>query len=323
MGILIECPNCGERFELDASHPAVRQIRDEEFKKSVAVAVAEQRAACDAEIRGLREKLADRDDQIAYLRDMRSRLSTKMIGESLERFCEGEFNKIRTTAYPGAYFAKDNDARSGSKGDYIFRGHYGGTEILSIMFEMKNEDENTDQRLRHKNEDFLEKLDKDRRTKGCEYAVLVTTLEPDSAFYNAGIADLSYAYPKMYAVRPQCFLTIISLLWQMALSGAADKIRIRELENARSDLDTLEDRIFDFKNGFFKSADMADRHMESAVSDLDKVIDRLSKIRDEIDASRKSLKTAAGKANKLTVRKLCAGTGYADAKGGAVRETEA
>ncbi len=318
MGILIECPNCGEQFELDASHPAVRQIRDEEFRKSVAVAVSEQRAEYDREVRALREKLVDRDEQIAYLRDMRSRLSTKMIGESLERFCESEFNKIRATAYPGAYFAKDNDARGGSKGDYIFRGYADGVEVLSIMFEMKNEDPDTDVRMRHKNEDFFEKLDKDRRSKNCEFAVLVTMLEPDSSFYNAGIADLGFAYPKMYAVRPQCFLTIIGLLWRAAMDRAADKLRIRELENARSDLDVLEDRIFEFKTGFAKSADFADRHMDSAILELDKAIDRLSKTRDELEAARKSLRTASGKADKLTARRLYAGTVYSEKGGGEV-----
>ena len=232
-------------------------------------------------------------------------MSTKMIGETLEIHCSTEFNRVRTSMYPNAYFEKDNDAKGGSKGDFIFRDSIDGIEYISIMFEMKNEMDET--ATKHRNEDFLAKLDKDRREKNCEYAVLVSLLEPDSELYNEGIVDVSYRYPKMYVVRPQFFMAIISLLSQASKKSIGYR---RELELARSqsiDVTNFENQLNDFRLRFSKNYDLASRKFQAAIEEIDKTIDHLMKTKDNLLSSINNLRLANDKAEALTVKKLTRG----------------
>ena len=216
----------------------------------------------EAELKSREIQLKDRDDAIERLKDMKARLSTKMVGESLEQHCEIEFNRLRATAFPHAYFEKDNDARSGSKGDYIFRESVeDDVEVVSIMFEMKNESDTT--ATKHKNEDFFKELDKDRREKGCEYAVLVTLLEPDSELYNSGIVDVSHRYPKMYVVRPQFFIPIITLLRNAAQNALAYKAEIAQMRAQNVDITNFENELDAFKSAFGKNYDLASRRFQT------------------------------------------------------------
>ena len=250
-----------------------------------------------------RLELKAKDDLIGYYKDLKARMSTKMVGESLERHCEDEFNRIRMTAFPNAYFEKDNDAVSGSKGDFIFReADDNGVEIISIMFEMKNEMDET--ATKHKNEDFFKELDKDRTEKKCEYAVLVSLLEADSELYNAGIVDVSYRYDKMYVVRPQCFIPIITLLRNAAMNALEYKRELAEVRNQDIDISNFEDSLMKFKNDFSRNYDLAHSHFDKAIDEIDKTIQHLEKVKAELLGSDKQLRIATGKVEDVTVKKL-------------------
>ena len=251
-------------------------------------------------------QIKDREDEIERLRDMKARLSTKMVGETLEQHCETEFNRIRATAFPRAYFEKDNDARAGSKGDYIFRDSVeAGTEIVSIMFEMKNESDET--ATKKKNEDFLKELDKDRTEKGCEYAVLVSLLEPDSELYNSGIVDVSHRYPKMYIVRPQFFIPIITLLRNAAQNSLKYKTELALVKSQNIDITNFEDDLEIFKTGFARNYELASKKFKTAIDEIDKTIDHLQKTKDALLGSENNLRLANNKADDLTVKKLTKG----------------
>jgi hypothetical protein len=257
--------------------------------------------------KSLKEKyetqIKDRDDAIERLRDMKAKLSTKMVGETLEQHCETEFNRIRSTAFPRAYFEKDNDARSGSKGDYIFRDtDEAGTEIVSIMFEMKNELDTT--ATKKKNEDFLKELDKDRIEKGCEYAILVSLLEPDSELYNTGIVDVFHRYPKMYIVRPQFFMSIITLLRNAAMSALQYKSELALVKAQSIDITNFETDLDSFKNAFAKNYELASKRFQTAIDEIDKSIDHLQKTKDALLGTDRNLRLANDKAQDVTIKKL-------------------
>lgn len=251
-------------------------------------------------------ELKSKDELIDYYKDMKAKLSTKMVGETLEQHCETEFNKLRATAFPNAYFEKDNDARSGSKGDYIYREtDEAGNEIISIMFEMKNEGDET--ATKHKNEDFLRELDKDRTEKKCEYAVLVTLLEGDSELYNTGIVDVSHKYPKMYVIRPQFFIPIITLLRNAALNSLKYKSELALVKAQNVDITNFEDNMETFKEGFAKNYDLASRKFKTAIDEIDKTIDHLQKTKDALLSSENNLRLANNKAEDLTIKRLTRG----------------
>jgi hypothetical protein len=248
-------------------------------------------------------EIETRDKEIQRIKEMKLKLSTKMIGESLEQHCEIEFNKLRPAAFPKAYFEKDNDSKSGSKGDYIYREtDDAGNEIISIMFEMKNEGDET--ATKKKNEDFLKELDKDRVEKKCEYAILVSLLESDSELYNTGIVDVSYKYPKMYVVRPQFFIQIITLLRNAALNSMQYKAELALVKNQNIDISNFEGELNDFKDKFSKNYDLASRKFAEAITEIDKSILHLQKIKDALLSSENNLRLANDKANDLTIKKL-------------------
>jgi hypothetical protein len=251
-------------------------------------------------------QIKDRDDAIERLRDMKARLSTKMVGETLEQHCETEFNRIRSTAFPRAYFEKDNDARSGSKGDYIFRDvDESGTEIVSIMFEMKNENDST--ATKNRNEDFLKELDKDRTEKGCEYAVLVSLLEPDSELYNTGIVDVFHRFPKMYIVRPQFFIPIITLLRNAAMNSLKYKAELAIVRAQNIDITKFETELDSFKTAFARNYDLASGHFHKAIDEIDKSIDHLQKTKEALLGTNRNLRLANDKAQDVTIKKLTRG----------------
>ncbi|PLC07142.1 DUF2130 domain-containing protein [Variovorax sp. RO1] len=251
-------------------------------------------------------QIKDRDDAIERLRDMKARLSTKMVGETLEQHCETEFNRIRSMAFPRAYFEKDNDARTGSKGDYIFRdADEAGTEIVSIMFEMKNESDRT--ATKNKNEDFLKELDKDRAEKGCEYAVLVSLLEPDNELYNTGIVDVFHRYPKMYVVRPQFFLPIITLLRNAAMNSLKYKSELALVRAQNIDITKFESELETFKTAFARNYDLASGHFQKAIAEIDKSIDHLQKTKEALLGTDRNLRLANDKAQDVTIKKLTRG----------------
>ena len=271
-----------------------------------------ERAALEKELaeKSLKDKyetqIKDRDDAIERLRDMKARLSTKMVGETLEQHCETEFNRIRATAFPRAYFEKDNDARTGSKGDYIFRDRDElGTEIVSIMFEMKNESDRT--ATKNRNEDFLKELDKDRTEKGCEYAVLVSLLEPDSELYNTGIVDVFHRYPKMYVVRPQFFLPIITLLRNAAMNSLQYKSELALVRAQSVDITNFENELETFKTAFAKNYELASRRFQTAIDEIDKSIDHLQKTKEALLGTDRNLRLANDKAQDVTIKKLTRG----------------
>lgn len=244
-----------------------------------------------------------KDEQIEYYKDFKARQSTKMIGESLEQHCLTQFNSIRMTAFPTAYFEKDNDARTGSKGDFIFReSTEDGIEFISIMFEMKNEMDET--ATKHRNEDFFKELDKDRREKGCEYAVLVSLLEIDNELYNTGIVDVSYRYEKMYVVRPQFFIPIITLLRNAALNSLHYQRELQIVKNQQLDLQNFESEMASFKNGFARNYELASKKFETAIKEIDKTIDHLQKTKDALLSSGNQLRLANNKAQDLSIKKL-------------------
>lgn len=259
------------------------------------------------EKQSLREKyeaeLKQKDETIAFYKDFKAKQSTKMIGESLEQHCETEFNRIRTTAFPQAVFGKDNDAKTGSKGDYIYREtDEEGNEIISIMFEMKNENDET--ATKKKNEHFFKELDKDRKEKNCEYAVLVSLLEADSELYNNGIVDVSYAYPKMYVVRPQFFIPIVSLLRNAALNSLKYKQELAQMRAQNIDITHFEEDLDKFKTDFARNYELASRKFQTAIDEIDKTISHLQKTKEALLSSENNLRLANNKATDLTVKKL-------------------
>lgn len=248
-------------------------------------------------------QLKAKDQEIAFYKDLKAKMSTKMVGETLEKHCETEFNRLRATAFQNAYFEKDNDTRSGSKGDYIFRESTAeGVEFISIMFEMKNEMDTT--ATKHKNEDFFKELDKDRHEKGCEYAVLVSLLEAENELYNTGIVDVSYKYPKMYVIRPQFFIPMITLLRNAALNSVDYRRQLAEVKNQNLDISHFEDDINDFKAKFGRNYQLASDKFKKAIEEIDKTIDHLQKTKDALLSSENNLRLANDKAQDLSVKKL-------------------
>ena len=278
------------------SELAVRDSREEQAKAAHELELAQAKRASDDLIRY-------KDEEIERLKDMKVRLSTKMVGESLEQHCETEFNRLRMTAFPNAYFEKDNDASEGTKGDFIFREcDASGNEIISIMFEMKNENDET--ATKHKNEDFFKKLDHDRRQKGCEYAVLCTLLEPESELYNAGIVDVSYRYEKMYVIRPQFFIPMITLLRNAAMGSLRYKQELAEYKQQNIDVTNFEAKMEKFKNDFGRNYELASRKFQTAIEEIDKTISHLQKTKEALLSSENNLRLANKKADDLTIRKL-------------------
>lgn len=283
--------------ELEGSLRAA-QLEREQTEASLRQQMAEQAQFKDQTIR-------DREDEIERLRNQRARLSTKLIGETLEQHCEMEFNRWRSLGFRGAEFHKDNDVVGGSKGDYVFREtDEDGVEVVSIMFEMKNEDDASAAANRHKNEEFFKKLDQDRRNKNCEYAVLVSMLEPESELYNAGIVDVSYAYEKMYVIRPQFFIPMITLLRNAAESAHSWRRELAEVRQQNIDITHFEDALEDFKDKFGKNYETASRKFNDAITEIDKAIARLQKVKENLTSSENQLRLANKKADELTIRKL-------------------
>jgi len=253
-----------------------------------------------------KNKLEYKDDEIERLKDFKQKQSTKMLGESLEQHCEFEFNKLRATGFQKAYFEKDNDASGGTKGDYIYKEEdINGNEVMSIMFEMKNENDET--ASKKKNEDFFAKLDKDRKNKGCEYAILVSLLETDNDFYNTGIVDVSYKYDKMYVIRPQFFIPIITLLRNAGMKSLQYKAELHIMRNQSVDITNFEDKINDFKTGFARNYDLASRQFGEAIKEIDKTMTHLQKTKDALLSSVNNLRLANNKADDLTIKKLSHG----------------
>jgi len=258
-------------------------------------------------------RIKDRDDAIERLRDMKAKLSTKMVGETLEQHCETEFNRLRATAFTKAYFEKDNDAKSGSKGDYIFKdADDDGNEVVSIMFEMKNESDTT--ATKKKNEDFLKELDKDRTEKGCEYAVLVSLLEPESELYNSGIVDVSHRFPKMYIIRPQFFIPMITLLRNAAMNSMEYKAELALVKSQSIDVTDFEEKLDTFKTGFARNYDLAGKKFQTAIDEIDKSITHLQKTKDALLGTDRNLRLANDKAQDVTIKKLTRGNPTMKAK---------
>ena len=317
----LESIEVAQQLALTQAVNSVEKERDE-LQNSLAQARLEKDLAAQSLKDKYETQLKDRDDAIDRLRDMKARLSTKMVGETLEQHCETEFNRIRATAFPRAYFEKDNDARSGSKGDYIFRdADEAGTEVVSIMFEMKNENDET--ATKKKNEDFLKELDKDRNEKNCEYAILVSLLEPDSELYNTGIVDVSHRYPKMYIVRPQFFIQIITLLRNAAQSSLKYKAELALVKEQNVDITHFEEELDAFKTGFARNYELASKKFKKAIEEIDKTIDHLQKTKDALLGSENNLRLANNKADDLTVKKLTKGNPTMAAKFAELKNDEA
>ena len=301
----LDANNVAQKLAITEAVRAVEKERDE-LKSGLERAELEKQLAEKSLKDKYETQIKDRDDAIERLRDMKARLSTKMVGETLEQHCETEFNRIRATAFPRAYFEKDNDVRTGSKGDYIFRdSDEAGTEIVSIMFEMKNESFET--ATKKKNEDFLKELDKDRTEKRCEYAVLVSLLEPDSELYNTGIVDMSHRYPKMYIVRPQFFIPIITLLRNAAMNSLKYKLELDLVKAQNIDITNFETQLETFKTAFGKNYDLASRRFQTAIEEIDKSIEHLQKTKDALLGTDRNLRLANDKAQDVTIKKLTRG----------------
>lgn len=266
------------------------------------------------------KQLREKEEEVSYYKDLKTRMSTKMVGETLEQHCEIEFNKLRMTAFPNAYFEKDNDARTGSKGDYIFRDSEDGIEYISIMFEMKNENETT--ATKHKNEDFLKELDKDRNEKKCEYAVLVSMLEADNELYNTGIVDVSYKYPKMYVIRPQFFIQMITLLRDAARRSIQYQKELVAVRNQNMDITHFEEELESFKQGFARNYELASKKFNEAIDDIDKTIKYLEKTKEALLSSENNLRLANNKATDLTVKRLTKNNPTMQAKFRELKENE-
>lgn len=317
-----------KELAVSEARAAAERQRDElaaQVKLQEAQAAQEQAALREKMINELAAKdelIKYKDEEIARVKEMKARLSTKMVGESLERHCETEFNKIRATAFPHAYFEKDNDVVDGTKGDFVFRetDPATGEEVVSIMFEMKNENDET--RTKHKNEDFFAKLDSDRKKKGCEYAVLCTMLEPENELYNEGIVDVSYRYEKMYVIRPQFFIPIISILRNAALSALQYKTELAEVRNQNIDITNFENSMEDFKTKFARNYDLASRKFQTAIDEIDKTIDHLQKTKEALLGSERNLRLANDKAQDLTIKKLTRKNPTMKAKFAALKEGE-
>ena len=289
----------------NASNEKLSQKEQEIIRLQNELKAAEQNSAL--KISGLKqqhsEELKMKDEQIAFYKDLKTKMSTKLVGETLEQHCLTQYNQIRMSAFPNAYFEKDNDASSGSKGDFIFRENTdGGAELVSIMFEMKNETETTGSK--HKNEDFFKELDKDRHEKKCEYAVLVSMLEPESEYYNAGIVDVSYKYPKMYVIRPQCFIPFITLIRNAALASADYKNQLVLAKNQNLDVSHFEEDLNTFKEKFAENYNRASDRFAKAIEEIDKTIDHLNKVKEGLVGADRNLRLANDKAQDLTVKKL-------------------
>ncbi len=277
----------------------LKEAEKENLKKSL-------QADFKRELESKEQIIKYRDEEIERLKDYKQKLSTKMIGETLEQHCETEFNKLRATAFQNAYFEKDNDASGGTKGDYIFKEtDQSDNEIVSIMFEMKNENDET--ATKKKNEDFFAKLDKDRREKGCEYAVLVTLLEADNELYNTGIVDVSYKYEKMYVIRPQFFIPMITLLRNAGMKSLQYKAELNIIRNQNIDITNFEEKIEIFKTGFARNYGLAQRQFGEAIKEIDKSILHLNKIKEALTSSERNLRLANDKAEDLTIKKLTHG----------------
>jgi hypothetical protein len=292
---------------LAVSEALADTVRERDGLKSLLAQAELSRQLAEKSLKDKYEtQIKDRDDAIERLRDMKARLSTKMVGETLEQHCETEFNRIRATAFSRAYFEKDNDSRNGSKGDFIFRDlDEAGNEIVSIMFEMKNASDRS--ATKGRNEDFLKELDKDRTEKGCEYAVLVSLLEPESELYNTGIVDMSYRYPKMYVVRPQFFIPMITLLRNASLNAMKYKSELALVKAQNIDVTNFENELETFKGAFAKNYDLASRRFTTAIEEIDKSIDHLQRTRDALLGANRNLRLANDKAQDVTIKKLTRG----------------
>lgn len=299
------------RFEL-SHEQEVRAAEKQQIETAHALEIEQARKSAQDLIRY-------KDEEIERLRDMKARLSTKMVGETLEQHCETQFNQLRATAFPHAYFEKDNDASDGTKGDFIFREcDEAGNEIVSIMFEMKNENDTT--ATKHKNEDFFKKLDSDRKKKGCEYAVLVTLLEPESELYNTGIVDVSYRYEKMYVIRPQFFIPMITLLRNAAMNALAYKQELELVRQQNIDVTEFEEKLLGFQEGFNRNYGLASRKFQTAIDEIDTTIKHLQKVKDNLISSENNLRLANDKAQGLSIRKLTWGNKTMKAKFDEARE---
>ncbi len=307
----LEIARLKSEIELGKSHSdiaikdAVRESESKIFELENELKLKEsqwelkEKSLCDKHADEIKRK----EEEIAYYKDFKTRQSTKMIGESLEQHCETEFNKLRATAFQNAYFEKDNDAKTGSKGDFIYReSSEDGVEFISIMFEMKNEMDTT--ATKHKNEDFFKELDKDRREKNCEYAVLVTMLEADNEYYNSGIVDVSYKYPKMYVVRPQFFIPIITVLRNAALNSLAYQKELAVIRSQNVDITHFEEDMNDFKEKFSRNFRLASEKFQKAIDEIDKTIDHLQKTKEALLSSENNLRLANNKAEELTIKRL-------------------
>lgn len=270
-------------------------ISESKTELAVIQAVSEQEAR-DAKAR------KELETELDYYKDLKTRMSTKMVGETLEQHCQIQFNQIRMTAFPNAYFEKDNDARTGSKGDFIYREEMDDIPLLSIMFEMKNEMDTT--QSKHNNEDFLKELDKDRREKGCEYAVLVSMLEADNELYNTGIVDVSYRYPKMYVIRPQFFIPMITVLRNAALNAMDARRELKRVQDMNLDVTKFEANMMLFKDKMAKNYDLASRQFNTAIDEIDKTIDHLQKVKSNLVSSERNLRLLNDKSDDLSIRKL-------------------
>ncbi|WP_026667421.1 DUF2130 domain-containing protein [Butyrivibrio sp. AE2005] len=294
---------------------AVRKVETE--KNELANALNDEKHELENALNQEKEKgkilLEQKEKEVEFYKDLKTKMSTKMVGETLEQHCEIQFNQLRATAFRNAYFEKDNDARSGSKGDYIYREcDENGVEIISIMFEMKNEMDET--ATKHKNEDFFKELDKDRKEKNCEYAVLVSLLESDSELYNAGIVDVSYKFDKMYVVRPQCFIPIITLLRNAAFTALEYKQELQLVRNQDIDISNFEDSLMKFKNDFSRNYEIAHNHFDKAIDEIDKTIQHLEKVKKELLGSDNQLRIANSKVDDVSVKKLTRGNPTMKAK---------
>lgn len=308
----LDASNIAQKLAITEAVSSVEKERDE-LKNGLQRVELEKNLAEKSLKERYETQIKDRDDAIERLRDMKARLSTKMVGETLEQHCETEFNRIRATAFPRAYFEKDNDSRTGSKGDYIFRDtDEAGTEIVSIMFEMKNESDET--ASKKKNEDFLRELDKDRTEKGCEYAVLVSLLEPDSELYNSGIVDMFHRHQKMYVVRPQFFIPIITLLRNAAMNSLKYKSELALMKAQNIDITNFETELETFKSAFGKNYDLASRRFQTAIDEIDKSIDHLQKTKEALLGTDRNLRLANDKAQDVTIKKLTRGNPTMEAK---------
>jgi len=300
-----ELAEATKRLELNEALGVVQKERDD-LQRDLQTKDVEQKLLETSLKEKYETQISDRDEMIERLKDMKAKLSTKMVGETLEQHCEIEFNKLRATAFSSSYFEKDNDVRSGSKGDYIFRdSDDGGTEFVSIMFEMKNESDTAGSKK--KNEDFLKELDKDRNEKGCEYAILVSLLEPENDLYNSGIVDVSYRYPKMYVIRPQFFIPMITVLRDAARNSLSYKAELARVKEQNVDITTFEDDLDTFKTGFARNYDLAAQKFQTAIKEIDETIKHLQKTKDALLGSENNLRLANNKAEDLSIKKLTRG----------------